>query len=157
MKVYLFIFMVLGAMGEDGQRPDCSRIAYLPFSIQHRVCGSDGNTYVSRQHLRYENCVNDRDVIVLKDGWCDEETELGEQVKDVILTFVSAFVSEFRNELLKEGVPEAVVEFLSQIDDDKSEEENSVENGIDNNEVSSFVNVLRKELDLLSEPGEKKK
>ncbi|XP_069696516.1 uncharacterized protein [Periplaneta americana] len=105
---------------------DCSRVAYLPFTNQQRVCGSDGITYVSRQHVLYENCVNNKDVTVVRDGWCDEDKEAADQIRDALMEILSLVMKDLNNDT--ENNSGSLLEFLTQLSSVSSSEENTSSN-----------------------------
>jgi hypothetical protein len=74
------------------------------------------------------------DVTVVRDGWCDEETELVEQLKDVLMTVVSHFVREYRQELIAKGVSESLLELFLQLGESSREEGESGENDDDDDD-----------------------
>jgi hypothetical protein len=72
------------------------------------------------------------DVTVVKDGWCDEETEMREQVKNIVMAVVSHFINEYRKELIAEGASEGFLEVLLQLGENPWEEKQSGGNKDDN-------------------------
>jgi hypothetical protein len=68
------------------------------------------------------------DVTVAGDGWCDEETEAKELIKDVLLKVTSLYINAHKHELVAQGLPEEVLDIFLQLGESSWEEEESGEN-----------------------------
>ena len=53
-------------------------------------------------HLDYENCINDQQVTVVKEGWCDEEE--GKRAEEAHKKFMREYANAIRK-AMKEGQP----------------------------------------------------
>ncbi|KAJ4441682.1 hypothetical protein ANN_11540 [Periplaneta americana] len=86
----------------SAQQPekDCSHTHFTPFSVHKEICGSDGKTYINQPHLDYENCINDKHVTVVREGWCDVEE--GKRVQEEHRKFMAEYAKQIK-QALKEG------------------------------------------------------
>jgi hypothetical protein len=81
------------------------------------ICDIDMNAFIDQGCLIYI-----LDVAVVRDGWCDKETEMREQVKNIVMAVVSHFIKEYRNKLIAEGVSEGFLKELLQLGKNSLEE-----------------------------------
>ncbi|KAJ9576476.1 hypothetical protein L9F63_006689 [Diploptera punctata] len=123
MNAYLIFAVIAVAVSGAWARPrehrshrshrgaECASITFRPFSPRDVVCGSDGKTYVNEGHIQFENCVRGQEVTVERQGWCDEETQALESLKDVLWEVLVALGEAFFNDI----DPRVLEEFLNLI------------------------------------------
>jgi hypothetical protein len=84
---------------------------------------------------------------VIRDGSCDVNREVSEQVNEMLKAFISAYATYyFREALGEEGDPQTVVKVSSQVEPDSSIEENTDEDGDDVNYLLELSTQLIKVL-----------
>ncbi|KAJ9576461.1 hypothetical protein L9F63_006674 [Diploptera punctata] len=85
---------------------DCSHIRFTPFSVHNYICGSDGVTYINLPHLAYMNCIDNKGVTVVKEGYCDEEK--GRLAQEAHHKFMAEYAKEIRK-AIREGRPIPII------------------------------------------------